>query len=227
MKLLRQSHSFAALLVVTGAFMVMTAGSGCTSDGNGHMRPILVQQKAQATACESDEIRFDSALSDSNSEAVDAASLPPGLYLYSRAEMRVEKSVENANPAHTIRMLVSESPGTEAIRPKVECVTRAAGEKVESSLNGLTKIEVRKSGTSEVTVRQFQAFVRDDGHGLVALNPRLLASPVSSLADFMKAYSGTAKLIKIGPRAYAMRIDRDVDGVRSQLLIHYDFIARD
>lgn len=216
--------SLLALAVLGG-----TLASACTSDKNGQPRMVVVQQTSFAQACSEDGFQTNKV----SAVHAEVSTLPEGLYLYSKADMQVEQGKS--------RIVVSEIPMGGEIESRVACVTRGQNETLETSLNGLTKIEVnsgdqfngqshdqsngQSNHQSKVTVRQFQAFVRSSTHGSVALNPRLHAKPVKTLNDFLSSNAGQVKFYRIDSNTYLMQVTRESAGQRVQLRITYDYIS--
>jgi hypothetical protein len=124
---------------------------------------------------------------------------------------------------------VRESHSRESFQSRVVCVERPVWESAsfDTSLHGLTKIEVDRDGGSRITVRQFQAFANPRGQGMIALNPRLQAKPVRSLPEFLAAAGPGAKMYRLDEKNYVMRVEREsATGLRTTLVITYDYITR-
>lgn len=209
-------YSFLAVHLAAAAL-----AAGCTGDKNGQPHQVVVQQKAQAAECGKAQLsRFDST---ARGERVEPTRLPQGLYLYAGAEMKVEGREGKQAPA----IVVAETPANSEFQSHVECVSRVEGEALNVSLNGLTKIELKESGESQVTVRQFQVFINESNHGIVALNPRLFSQSVDTFGDFLEsaARSGTVKFFRKDATHFVMQVERESNGQRSRLNISYDYVS--
>lgn len=223
----------ASLLVILASITACTGEKSATPDSaaNGLANSLKPESIAAQTAggnasCSASDLAI---FKRGDAEIVDLTheSLPRGLFLGRSAELLIEKTTD----AGLARILVREVTGGKKAR--IVCaygVDKIAQDSFDVSLTGLVKFDTsEKPEGTNFTLRQYFFYQDRTGFGAVFSNPKSLATSATSVAPVamdlkrqLSTPSQTGEILRWPDHTYALRYQRERDGIRARLIIHLE-----
>jgi hypothetical protein len=214
------------LFLLTAAACTSERNSAKTSEKNLVASATLTKSVVgggSQVGCRPEDLSGFTSLENSSPDVFDLEheELPRGLFLATKAEMRIEKKPDVlAGPS---RIVVHETMGGNAEIVCAEGLDRL-GVDFEMAISGLVKFQTneRPEG-SGFTSRQYFFFQDKDGYGLVLSNPKQLTHQLPlDLRKTLRSSPSSPQLIRLNDRTFILKYSREVEGVHADLLVYLD-----
>lgn len=200
----------------------------CTGDKSGALSETksavsgiakVAQTPATNVTCASEELQ---AFERQDGEVLDLEreNLPRGLFLAKASELLIEKKSESSFARAIVREVIGGKGAEIACAEGIENL----GPDFDMAISGLVKFDTteRPQGSDFVS-RQFFFYQDRTGYGVVLSNPRLASQSVD-LKRQIRSGSAMAQLVRLSPRGYLLKYQRERDGVRARLFVHLELI---
>lgn len=203
---------------------------GCTNEKSGvsatpKLKANAAKISSQAvanSACAAEDLAF---FERQDGEVVDLSRelLPRGTFIARTSEMLVERKFATG----LARALVREATGGKST--EIVCAEnfdKINREVIDVTMTGLVKFEIGdKSTLSGLVARQFFFFQDQGEYGAILSNPKSLSSQSSvDLKKLLGSQIQPGQVVRLTDRTFALRYQRERDGLRARLVIHLDLI---
>ena len=214
-----KSNRYKKRLLAFLALVPVLSILACTANhGDGDKIQAGVILKSQQTCGEEQN----SAFSRAEGQTVNVEKdLPQGLFLYSSAEITIEKASKSGFvPQIVIREIPAQSKG-DRLRLLTPCASPFESP-FEFSLNGFTKIE--SHGSQQIyTSRQFQIYGDRTQSSVTTLNPKILPR-AQTLKQLLNSGHPQNSFIRLADGTYVLHIYAEKGQLRAHLALHYDLV---